>query len=225
MSDLSSASNRLIWGSIPELLNNGLSVDIATIAADVAGAAGSVFDSTCSNKEHVDLISTSSAKALTAKWASFVKSVATRFEQLQTPAATDDAMEVKNSASSSLRRRLDEDDQETGEGGLVLEPLNCWSTFVDKQTDVSQWKTAACSCNTVAKSLIDDIVWSGQYGVFCDGGELTTDDDCSPYREDDDHDDGPCGLYNWNVNADPGSGLYNAINSVHQVCESMCNKM
>ena len=160
--------------------------------------AGSVFHATCNNHNERNF-PPSNAKSGTAKIASLVQSVSSRFAKLQTP--------TNKTMPQVSRRQLDE--QVTGEGGLALEPLNFWSAFVDLQTDPAQWKTTACHCAEVASSIMSDVTLEGRYGPNCDNDQKYDDND--DYDDDDWYKPLHWELH-WN----------HAIHMTWEVCLSVC---
>lgn len=177
VSDTSGAVVRLFGGSVPALVENLLVADYGSFAGNVSSAAAQLHTSTCAVAGE-DLDNT---RYQTAKYASLVASIGKRFSGL-TPVGTPQPYTG---------------DQQTGAGGLALEPLNYVITWAKDQMDVVRWVDAGESCLALLAEL-EAAEWFGSYGAACNGTDAS-----------------------WNAEGPNGYPAF--FGTVHNICSVMAN--
>jgi hypothetical protein len=155
---------RLFHGSLPELLNDFITSDISGAAAMTQSFAQDVHSSICTSSsekgDYPDL-----PNFYISKYASLVESISNQIANINSlDPAVDDQNEHDDDAPVQI----------TGKGGMVLDTLTYAINFIKSQTDVSEWKTVACSCQDLATELAS-VEFKDTYGPDCKGASMQYD--------------------------------------------------
>jgi hypothetical protein len=160
-SSMSDASVRLFHGSIPNLLNDLLTSDLSGAAYDTEKWADEVHSATCTYSNDKNDYA-NNALFYISKYSSLVHSVANQMANINdlTPSGDDGG---------------DDTVQLSGDGGMTLEPLKYVTDFIKDQTVATQWKTTACSCESLAEQLKSTMPFADVYGADCGQTSLSYD--------------------------------------------------
>ena len=173
INDMSTATVRLLHGSMADLVNDLVTSDISTAASDTKDLASSVHQAVCEVSPDKNAFDPDGEAGLTlwgiSKYSDLTRSIMQQVMNL--PNLNSDGSNIQ--APSGLRRAAvdmeDDSLQLTGEGGLLLDIFKSITSYIEVQTDPAQWGEAACGVAKLSMSMSRYITWEGTYGPECGG--------------------------------------------------------